>query len=176
MILLSYEVVSFLLIAVLNPYGARISRKLQSLVLRFHEQLGFVSEFESLGWGQVSSLWTWQYLDPQHYPWNVHMFFTLSFFFTVFPKAVGLALCTVKEQADGCPEVLALCFLHKSKLRMNIYKEPWDTWHKKWYCKQKRFLWCCYFFYFIICQSSLVLMCWVTGTNTFSFTNKATGS
>lgn len=58
-------------------------------------------------------------------------FFMLSFFFTVLPKAVGLALHTVREQADGCPEVLALCFLHKSKLTMNVYKEPWYSWHKK---------------------------------------------
>lgn len=83
--------------------------------------------------------------NPQHCSWNGRMFFLLLFF-TVLPKAVVMALCTVRKQADGCSEVPALCFLHKSKLRMNVYKELWDSWHWKWYCKQKRFLWCCYFF------------------------------
>lgn len=99
----------------------------------------------------------------------------LLFFSTVLPKAVVMALCTVRGQADGCSEV-PVGFLHESKLRMNVYKELWDSWHWKLCCKQKRLLWCCHFFLIYSLPQFLVWVCCVTRINTFSFTNEATGS
>lgn len=112
--------------------------------------------------------------NPQHDPWNSHVFLLLLFLFTVLPKAVVMALCAAAEQSNGCSEMPALQFLQKSKLRMNVCKVPWDFWHWKWSVSRRGFSDVAGFF--PIYRSSLVWMCWMTGINISSFSNEAIGS